>query len=88
MKGYSDYADDNGLMTYYHERIKILREDGKKYGDVTLSFHSENEFEFIDNIEAISINTDDNGRRQDMSVDKKSIYFKTWMLQINLLRTY
>jgi len=33
-EGYSDFADDNSLMTYYHERIKILKEDGKKYGDV------------------------------------------------------
>ena len=75
-EGYSDYTDDNGLLTYYHVRIKILKDDGIKYGDIKLSYYSENEFELLDNLEAISINTDDNGRRRDLPVDNKSIYSK------------
>jgi hypothetical protein len=75
-QGYSDYTDDRGLMTYYHQRIKILKEDGVKYADVKLSYYHDNEFETIDNIEAISINTDENGRRKDIPVENKSIYNK------------
>jgi len=48
-----------------------------------LTFRSEDEFETLDNIKAISINTDDNGYRQDIPVDNKSIYFK----KLNKYRT-
>lgn len=82
-EGFSDYTDDRGLMTYYHKRIKILKEDGKKYGDVKLSYYHDNDFETIDNIEAISVTTDDNGRRMDVPVESKSIYTK----KVNRYRT-
>src|SRR5215210_481754 len=57
-EGYSNYDDNDNLMTYYHQRIKILKEDGIKYGEVNLTYHSDNQFEMIDNIDAGSINTD------------------------------
>ena len=44
-EGYSDYNDELGLMTYYHKRIKILKEDGIKYGDVKFNYYSDNDFE-------------------------------------------
>jgi hypothetical protein len=82
-EGYSDYTDDHGLMTYYHKRLKILKEDGIKYGDVRLLYYHDNDFESIDNIEAVSIYTDENGRRTDIPVESKSIYSK----KINKYRT-
>jgi len=82
-QGYSDYTDDRGLMTYYHKRIKILKEDGIKYGDIKLSYYHDNDFETIDNIEAISIITDESGRRRDIPVESKSIYTK----KLNKYRT-
>ncbi len=75
-EGYSDYTDDRGLMTYYHKRIKVLKEDGIKYGDVKFTYYSDDDFESVDNIEAISINADENGRRRDIAVENKSIYSK------------
>jgi hypothetical protein len=75
-EGYSDYTDDRGLMTYYHKRIKVLKEDGIKYGDVKFTYYSDDDFESVDNIEAISINADENGRRRDIAVENKSIYTK------------
>jgi hypothetical protein len=75
-EGYSDYTDDRGLMTYYHTRIKILKEDGVKYADVKFTYYSDDDFETVDNIEAVSINTDENGRRKDIPVESKSIYNK------------
>ena len=75
-EGYSDYADDHGLMTYYHKRIKVLKEDGVKYGEVKFTYYSDGDFETVDNIEAISINTDESGRRHDIAVGNKSIYSK------------
>jgi hypothetical protein len=75
-EGYSDYTDEHGLMTYYHKRIKILKEDGIKYGEVKFTYYSDDDFESVDNIEAISINTDENGRRRDIAVENKSIYTK------------
>jgi hypothetical protein len=75
-EGYSDYTDDRGLMTYYHKRIKILKQDGIKYGDVSLTYYHDNDFESIDNIEAVSISVDENGRRRDVPVERKSIYSK------------
>lgn len=82
-EGYSDFTDDRGLMTYYHQRIKILKDDGIKYGDVKLSYYHDNDFENIDNIEAISISTDENGRRVDIPVESKSIYTR----KLNKYRT-
>ena len=81
--GHSDYADDEGLISWYHQRIKILKQDGVKYGEVKLSYRSESDFEIMDNIEAVSINTDESGRRNDIPVEKKSIYFK----KLNKYRT-
>jgi hypothetical protein len=75
-EGHSDYNDEHGLMTYYHQRIKILKQDGVKYGEVNLTYDSEDEFEQIDNIEAVTINFGENRYRTDIPVARKSIYFK------------
>src|SRR6476660_6111358 len=70
-------------MTYYHERIKRLKDDGVKYGDVKFTYIHDDDFETVDNIEAISINMDENGRRHDFPVENKSIFTK----KINKYRT-
>src|SRR3954453_14495292 len=68
-EGLSDYTDDDELMTFYHERIKVLKEEGKKYADVKIRFHSEDDFEYVDHIEAMVINIDAAGRREEFPLD-------------------
>lgn len=74
--GVSHYTDEHGLMTFYHQRIKILKETGLDHADVHLSFYSDDQFEYVEKIEAITINIGDNGTRKTIPVDKKSIYYK------------
>jgi hypothetical protein len=76
-EGYSDYLDDgHGLVTWYHQKIKILKEDGKKYADIRLTYYHDDEFEYIDNLEAVAINTDEHGNRIDVRVESKSFFPK------------
>lgn len=75
-EGHSDYADDHGLLTFYHQRVKILKESGLDNADISLSFYSDGGFERIDRIEAMTINIEDNGTRQNITVDPKSIFTK------------
>lgn len=75
-EGHSDYADDNGLITFYHHRVKILKESGLDNADISLSFYSDGGFERIDRVEAMTINIEDNGTRNNIPVENKSIYTK------------
>ncbi|HWJ30061.1 MAG TPA: DUF3857 domain-containing protein, partial [Flavisolibacter sp.] len=75
-EGFSDFTDERGLMTYYHESIKILKEEGVKYADVKFNYYHDDDFETVDNIEAVTINTDENGRRRTIPIENKSIYSK------------
>jgi hypothetical protein len=82
-EGYSSYTENNELMTYYHQKIKILKEDGIKYGVINLSYYSDNDFETIENISGVTINSTEQGSRQDIPVDEKTIYKK----KLNRYRT-
>jgi hypothetical protein len=75
-KGIANYNDDYALISENHMRIKILKEEGLQYADVSVTYYSEDQFEFIDNIQAVTINFDENGGRQEVKVEKKAIYFK------------
>jgi hypothetical protein len=72
----SDFGGNDELITMYHERIKILKQDGVKKGDFKMSFHSNNDFETMTIMEAVSINIGDDGNRKDLPVDESSIYVK------------
>ncbi|MBL7699158.1 MAG: DUF3857 domain-containing protein [Chitinophagaceae bacterium] len=74
--GNSWYNDDDALITYYHRRIKILKDDGIEYGDVKLSFYSDNNFEYIDRIEGVTINPDGKGGTTATHLDPKSIFVR------------
>ena len=73
-EGYSDYMDEYRLMTVFHQRIKILKEAGKKYAEVSLYYRSEDALESIVDVKAMVINFDEKGSRKDFEVDKKSIF--------------
>ncbi len=75
-EGYSDYTDQYELMTYHHKRVKILKEAGKSYADVSILFRSKDNFQYVDQIQAMVINVGENGMINESPVDKKLIYTK------------
>ncbi len=72
----TSHDDDYNMYTERHVRIKILKESGFKYADVEIPFYRKDKKEFIDRIEAVVINTDNNGKTTTTKVDKKSFYNK------------
>jgi len=74
-EGFADYDDRYQMVTSIHRRIKILSEKGIENADISIPFYSESEFEYIDDIEAVTINIDETGRKE-FPVDKKTIYTK------------
>ncbi len=69
----SNYNDQYNLITEYRIRIKILKESGLSYADVEIPFYHENDFEFIDNIDALVYNL--NGQvPQIEKLDRKNIF--------------
>ena len=73
-EGYSDFTSNYELLTFLHRRVKILTEAGKQQAEVSLIFRSEDNLEFIDQVNAMVINYDESGSRSDLVVDRKSIY--------------
>ncbi len=69
---FSYYDDEHKLITTYRTRIKILTQSGLDRGDIKIPFYTEDEFEFIRNIEGVTYNPND---RPDQSyLNQKSIY--------------
>ena len=46
-EGFSNYNEEYNLVTDHHIRIKILREKGIAYGNVTIPFYSDHNFELL-----------------------------------------
>lgn len=70
----NDYNDERHLITYRHVRIKILKEKGISYADIELPFYTRDDFQRIDEIEAVAYNTNAAGQLVTEAVDRKSIY--------------
>jgi len=72
----ADHDDEYHLITKHHVRIKILKEKGFEEANVSLHFYRKNDFEFIDQVEAVVINTDANGTLTTEKLSKKLFYTK------------
>jgi len=59
-----------------HKRIKIFNDNGKKEANIRLEYYSGGKYEFIDGIEAQTINYV-NGKIEITKLDKKSIFSET-----------
>jgi len=70
----SDYNDERHLITYRHIRIKILKEKGLEYANIVLQFYAKNDFQSIDDIEAMAYNFDGSNNQTTQEVDRKSIF--------------
>src|SRR4030095_832109 len=55
-------------------KVKILKESGLEYGNVTLHYYLRDDFENLTDIEAIVHTTDEKGVPYSIELDKKSIY--------------
>jgi transglutaminase-like putative cysteine protease len=68
----SEYNDDYNLITYHHIKIKILKDKGIKYADISIPYYRDGDFEKIEDIEGVVYNTV--GENSTNVLDKKSIY--------------
>jgi len=75
-EGMTDYAGNSRMMTFYHQRIKVLKEEGKSYADFSASYQSEYDLEDITDIRAVVINFDEAGNKSVEEVQKQHIYRK------------
>lgn len=73
----SDYDDERHLITYRHIRIKILKEKGLEYANVAIPYYVRNDFETIDDIEALAFNFDASGNQTIQHLEKKAIFTET-----------
>lgn len=72
----STYNDENNLITNHHLRIKILKEKGIEYANISIPFYRTDDFEFISNVEGMVINSDNYGRAITQLLDRKSVFTK------------
>jgi hypothetical protein len=70
----ADHDDEYHLITHHHVRIKILKEKGFDAANVTLHFYRKDDFEFIDMVEGVVINTQPSGEITSEKLSKKAIY--------------
>jgi hypothetical protein len=70
----ADHDDEYHLITHHHVRIKILKEKGFDEANVSLHFYRKDDFEFIDKLEGVVINTEASGEVTSEKLSKKAIY--------------
>lgn len=70
----SDYNDDHNLITDHHIRIKILKEKGFSSANVSIPFYRKDDFEMITAVEAVTINTAEDGQVTNTRVERKAIF--------------
>ena len=73
-KAVSNYDDRWSLITMHRVRIKVLNDKGLKYGDVRIPFYSDNDFEFIKDIQGVVANYDDQHNLTVSKLEQKNIY--------------
>lgn len=68
----SRYNDDYNLITYHHVKLKILKDKGIDYGNITIPFYSDDDFENISAVDGIVYNY--GGAVSSKKLDQKSVY--------------
>lgn len=70
----SDYDDRYQLLTRRHIRLKILKEKGMDDANISIHYYSNDGFEDISEVKAVTLNTEQAGTVSTIAVDKKSIF--------------
>jgi len=73
-EAHSDYDDRYQLLTRRHIRLKILKEKGVADANISLQFYSKDDFEYITEVKAVTINAGAGGEVSTNAVDRKSIF--------------
>ncbi len=73
-EAFSYPGDNTQLITTHHIRIKILNDNGFNAANISIQFYRRDNFESIDNIEAVTINQSADGTLIKQKVEKKSVY--------------
>ena len=73
-EAFSNYNDQYNVLTYHHTRIKILKDKGIEHSNITIPFYRKDEFEYIDQIQGVTLNTGADGTVESVPLEKKSIY--------------
>lgn len=71
-EGHSNYNDEYNLITTFRKRLKILKQKGVRYADVSIYYYSRDDFEYISDIEAYTWNAGDDIKK----ITNSSIYRK------------
>ena len=72
----SNHDEEYHLITDYHVKIKILKEKGFEAANISIPFYRKDDFEFIERLEAVVINTDASGQVTTEKLSKKAFYKK------------
>jgi len=70
----SNYNDEHNLITNHHLRIKILKDKGVDYANISIPFFRGNDFEYINHVEGMVINTNKDGSTTIQNLEKKLVY--------------
>jgi hypothetical protein len=73
-EAFSYSEDDQRLITTHRVKIKILKQAGLSRANITIPFIRYKHFEYITDLQAITLNVADDGAVVSQSVTKKSFY--------------
>ncbi len=73
-EAFSYSEDDQHLVTTQHIKIKILKQSGVNYANISIPFYRINYFESITDLEAYTLNVGENGNIVKQKLNKKAFY--------------
>ncbi|HSB92278.1 MAG TPA: hypothetical protein VLC28_04135, partial [Flavitalea sp.] len=85
-EAHSGHDDERQLITVEHYRLKILKESGKKYATVGIIYQSANDFEAIDQLEAIVVNPEPGGSLTKTVVDRQSFFYEKFNRHFSIIK--
>jgi len=69
----SDFNEEYHLVTFHHVKLKILKDKGIDYGNITIPYYVDDDFENISAVEGTVYNYD-GSVSSSKKLDKKSVY--------------
>jgi hypothetical protein len=85
-EAHSGHDDERRLITSHLYRMKILKETGKRYATVVIPYFTGGDFESINELEAVVINTQPNGSLTKTVVDRKSFFYQKHDKDVSVIK--
>lgn len=70
----SDFNADYNLVTWRHKRIKILKEKGIEWANISIPFYARDGFQSVDDIAGFAYNFDSDGKQNTVALERKSVF--------------